>query len=176
MATHLDANSAECVVLTFKEGLLSPIAHDLKLRFARIDVELQTEPLGIQAHFATASLQVVCARESGRDAPSRLSEADKRKIEANIRNEVLHTGLHPEAHFVSTAVEENEDGYRVKGELTLHGKTRPLALTARHRNGKLSTEVTLHQPDFGIKPYRAALGTLRVQADVQVHVTLPAPV
>jgi len=31
----------------------------------------------------------------------------------------------------------------------------------------------LHQPDFGIRPYSAMLGTLRVDADVVVRVVIP---
>ena len=38
----------------------------------------------------------------------------------------------------------------------------------------LVAEVSLHQPDFGIKPYSAMLGTLRVKPDVTVVVSLPA--
>ena len=33
-------------------------------------------------------------------------------------------------------------------------------------------ELTLHQPDFGITPYRAMLGTLKIRADVQIRVTV----
>jgi hypothetical protein len=36
------------------------------------------------------------------------------------------------------------------------------------------SEVRVHQPDFGIKPYSAALGALKVQADVTVKVSAPA--
>ena len=32
---------------------------------------------------------------------------------------------------------------------------------------------SVHQPDFGIRPYSAMLGTLRGQADVSVRVVLP---
>ena len=32
---HYDATTAECLVLTYKEGLLSAVAHDLEIRVAR---------------------------------------------------------------------------------------------------------------------------------------------
>jgi hypothetical protein len=35
-------------------------------------------------------------------------------------------------------------------------------------------EARIHQPDFGIRPYTALLGTLRVQPDVMVRVVVPA--
>jgi hypothetical protein len=34
-------------------------------------------------------------------------------------------------------------------------------------------EVTLHQPDFRIEPYRAALGALKIKPDVRVRVRIP---
>jgi hypothetical protein len=34
-------------------------------------------------------------------------------------------------------------------------------------------EVKIHQPDFGIKPYTAALGALKVKPDVLVRVSVP---
>ena len=68
------------------------------------------------------------------------------------------------------------DGARavIKGSLTLTGKTRPLVIEAARRDGRWVAEVSLHQPDFGIKPYSAMLGTLRVKPDVTVVVSLPA--
>jgi hypothetical protein len=34
-------------------------------------------------------------------------------------------------------------------------------------------EIKLHQPDFGIKPFTAALGALKVKPDVVVRVSVP---
>jgi hypothetical protein len=34
--------------------------------------------------------------------------------------------------------------------------------------------VALHQPDFGIRPYRAMLGALKVKAGVVVRASIPA--
>ena len=65
--------------------------------------------------------------------------------------------------------------YRISGELTLHGKTRPLTVAGQARDGRQVFEVSLHQPDFGIKPYSAMLGTLKVKADVKVRIAVPWP-
>ena len=37
--------------------------------------------------------------------------------------------------------------------------------------GRQQLDVVLNQPDFGIAPYRAMLGALKIQADVTVRVT-----
>lgn len=73
----------------------------------------------------------------------------------------LDTGKFPEARFVSTGYAENKDGTAtLKGNLTLHGVTRPVTIDARHighgadpwggyRRGFEGT-TTLTLADFGI--------------------------
>jgi hypothetical protein len=34
-------------------------------------------------------------------------------------------------------------------------------------------EMNIHQPDFGIKPYTAALGALKVKPEVMVRISVP---
>ena len=46
-------------------------------------------------------------------------------------------------------------------------------LEGQYHEGRLVAEVRLHQPDFGITPYRALLGALRVRADVLVSLSIP---
>jgi len=64
-------------------------------------------------------------------------------------------------------------GYRVEGRLTLHGTERGITLLARRRGERLEAEVSLHQPDFGIRPFKAFGGALKVRPDVVVRVSLP---
>lgn len=170
---RFDQDSGECLVFTFKEGLLSPIAHDLKLRVSRFSIEVDDESHAVTATFDTGSLEVVTAMKDGRDNPSALSDKDRREIESNIHADVLHPTRHPEAVFRSTDVQKKSSGWEIAGELALHGKGRPLRTKATVEGDDLVVEVTLHQPDFGIKPYKAAFGTLKVQADVKVRLSVP---
>jgi polyisoprenoid-binding protein YceI len=84
--------------------------------------------------------------------------------------EVLRAREAPEVTFVSTEVAREKDGFRVRGDLTIAGRTRSIAFVTRADDGKEVAEISLHQPDFGITPYKAMLGTLRVQPDVRVRV------
>lgn len=168
-----DATNAECSVLTFKEGLLSPVAHDLRLRVTRFSLEVDAAASAIVARFDTSSLLVDCPMKDGAENPSALSASDKQKIATQIREDVLHFSRYPEAVFRSSAVTARADGgYDVEGELTLHGVTKRLAARTRLVAGRQQLELRLHQPDFGITPYRAMLGTLKIQADVVVSVTV----
>ena len=170
---HLDASSAECWVFTQKEGLLSAIAHDLKIRVTKFSIHVDEVTHAISAHFDAASLRVVGAMNDGNDAPGTLTAANKREIEANIVRDVLHAGQYPDIRFGSTAVEENAGGYLVKGKLALHGHERQVRVRVRQDGTHYVADVRLHQPDFGIRPYAALLGTLKVQADVLVRIVVP---
>ena len=169
---RFDATSAECRVFTFKEGALSAIAHDLELGVGRCSIDIGDD-LTIDARFALDTVRVLHAVKDGR-ATSALSDGDKRKIERSMADDVLDVRRHPEAAFRGKA-EAAGDGYRVTGELTLHGRARPLTVTTHKLDGRQVAEVTLHQPDFGIKPYSAMLGTLKVKADLKVRIAVPWP-
>ncbi len=166
--TTYDATSADCFVLTFKEGLLSPVAHDLRLRITRFEIEVAD---ALTATFDASSLVVDMPMKDGRENPSALSPADKAKIAGQIRDDVLHAARYPRATFRSRALTLRTDGgYDVQGELTLHGVTQPLDVQTQLVEGRQRLELTLHQPAYGIAPYRAMLGTLKIRPDVVVRV------
>jgi YceI-like domain len=170
---HFDASNAECLVLTYKEGLLSAIAHDLEIRVERFDLDIDEAPLAVRARFDAASLKVIGALHDGAAQPGSISESDRHKIERTILDEVLQAREYASIVFASSAVTVEGEGFRVAGDLTLHGRTRPLTFVARPDGERLVVAVRLHQPDFGIKPYSALLGALKIKPDVTVRCSVP---
>jgi polyisoprenoid-binding protein YceI len=166
-------DQATCEVLTFKEGLLSPVAHDLILRVTSFRIVLDPAAPAVTAEFDASSLRVITALRGGQPLPGALRPADAKEIETIIARDVLRASRFPVIRFVSTAAARTEAGYEVAGRLTLAGATRALDLRARRDDGRLTAEARVRQPDYGIRPYRAMLGTLRVQPEVLVRVTIP---
>jgi polyisoprenoid-binding protein YceI len=167
-------DDAEASVFTFKDGLLSKVAHDLKLRVTRFSVELDPGAPSVSAELDPASLVVVNAVRDGAEDPRALSDADKQKIAGNLRKEVLETERHGLVRFRSSQVERRADGgYAIAGELTLHGTTRALRFDTRLEGGRQVAEIELHQPDYGIVPFKAMMGTLKVKPGVRVRISLP---
>lgn len=161
-----NASNARCRVFTFKEGLLSAVAHDLEIDVTDFTVEVSDDG-SITGRFDPRSLRVVHAMVNGR--PDAVSDKDKRKIQSNIDKDVLETKRHGSIEFRSSAVDERE----VRGTLTLHGRSRDIVVPVREDGDDRVARVRLHQPDFGIKPYSAMLGTLKIQPDVEVELRLP---
>lgn len=168
-----DAYNSECLVFSFKDGLLARLAHDLKMRVERFSIEVDDTTHEIKATFDPSSIQVVCAQVDGRDDPATLSKGDKKKIHDNVVKDVLHVGKHPEIRFDSTNVVPRGEGYAVEGTLQIHGKSRGIQTSVRADGDRWVAEVRVHQPDFGVKPYTAALGALKVKPDVLVRVSVP---
>ena len=167
-----DASTAECLVFTWKAGLLAGVAHDLKLRVERFTIEIGDA--GIRGRFDAASLRVVCAQSGGKDDPAALSDRDRREIEATIVRHVLDASRFPFVEFRSGSVAPSP-GARIEGTLSIRGHDRPLALDVRREGERAVVEAILHQPDFGIRPYSAMLGALRIRPDVRVRLTTPWP-
>lgn len=167
-------NDAEALVFTFKDGLLSKVAHDLKIQISRFSVDLDATAGQIVAEFDPSSLRVVNAVHDGNEDPKALSEGDKEKIGSQIQKEVLETDKYSSVKFVSTRVTRRADGgYSITGDLTLHGATRPISAETRVEGGRQVAEVELNQPDFGVVPYKAMMGTLKVKPAVRVRVSVP---
>ena len=167
-----DPTTAECRVFTFKEGALSALAHDLEIGVGRFTIEV-TDELAVDAKFDAGSLTVLHAIKDGR--PHHVADGDKRKIERTIADDVLDARRYPEIRFRAGSAARMGDGFVLGGELSLHGKTRALEVKTQLVNGKQVAEVTLHQPDFGIKPYSAMLGTLKIKPEVKLRLSLGWP-
>jgi polyisoprenoid-binding protein YceI len=167
-----DQSQAECLVFTFKEGLLSKIAHDLKVRVTRFSVDVT--PTSVRAELDASSLRVVTAMKDGAENPDALSDADKTKIADQIAKEVLHADQHATAVFSSRSVTRREDGgYSIAGDLSLHGVSKPLQVETKLEGNQQVATIELHQPDYGITPFKAMMGTLKVKADVVVRLSTP---
>jgi polyisoprenoid-binding protein YceI len=163
---------ATVTVFTFKEGLLSKIAHDLRIAVRRF--EITWDAGAIRASFDPSSLEVASTMRDGRDAPGLLSDRDFRTIEETIRSDVLETRRFRSIGFEGTE-EQAGDARSVRGTLTLHATARPIQMDLQRRGTRWVGTIELDQRDFGITPYRAMLGTLRIQPRVRVELSLPAP-
>ena len=116
-----DASNAQCHVYTYKEGVLSAIAHDLKIAVTRFKISVLEGGKVVEAEFDAGSLRVVCAMQGDAENRRSLSAGDKSKIERNIVKDVLNVRRFPTVRFTSTEIRDAVTGPIVSGELALHG-------------------------------------------------------
>jgi len=171
--TTYDSATAKCFVYSYKDGLLSNVAHDLKHRatsfLLRVDERMQL----IEAEIDARSVRVECVMKHGVETDGGLSADDRRKIESQIIHDVLHADVHPVIRFRSTAVARCPDGIEITGVLELNDCVGLVSTVARLVQNHYEAVITIHQPAFGIKPFSALMGTLKVKPDVVVRMLVP---
>src|SRR5262249_49797427 len=154
----------------FAGGLLSALAHDHTIAIRDFTGETQftygtVDPASLRLAIKADSLSVT----------DKVSQSDRQKIETTMREEVLETGKFPEIVFKSTKVEVNKTGegqYQAKiwGDLTLHGVTRNLVISARLEFGqdilRAQGAFALRQSEYGIKQVSVAGGTVKVKDEL----------
>lgn len=121
---RVDQSTAVCQIFTYKEGLLSSLAHDLRINVTSFVIELGSPENFITARFDTRSLRVDCAMANGMESPGLLSQRDQDDINNSIIKEVLKTDIYPEIVLYSSSVKKQEADYFVTGRLIVQGQTR----------------------------------------------------
>ncbi|NVB39774.1 YceI family protein [Pseudenhygromyxa sp. WMMC2535] len=158
-------------LFTYKTGLLSRVAHDLRLSVGGPCVGRSGER--VHAKLDPAAIVVDGVMSAGRLDPEALGRRDRAKIVATIRDEILHVRRFPSVDFEGTLREQGE-GLRVEGSLTLHGVARSLTIHATRDpgSGRVRASVELRPSEFGIPPYKALAGAIRLQDRVRVELDL----
>ena len=162
-------------VRTGRTGAAAKAGHDLLLHVtawqATLEVSEDPAQTSIVLDADATSLRV----REGTGGMQALGDDDKASIEETIDDDVLkRQGI----EFRSTAVQTAADGSRisVQGELTLVGKARPIAFDLTvDDDGKLSGSAVVKQTDWGITPYSALFGALKVSDEVEVVLDASLP-
>jgi YceI-like domain len=146
-------------VRTKRTGAASKAGHDLLIEVTSWSATLDPDADPVLTLTADSrSLRVV----EGTGGVQALDADDKAGIEQTIDEEVLKgTAI----EFRSTAVE----GRRVEGELELAGQRHPISFQLTgDEDGRLTGSATVKQTDWGMKPYSALFGTLKVADEIEV--------
>ncbi len=170
---RFDQNSATCQIFTYKEGLFSTLAHDLLINVTSFVIEISDDDGSIESSFDAGSLHVDCVIADGKTRRDILSAADMKEIDKNTFKEVLNATAFKLISFSSRSVARENSSYRVTGILALHGKNREINFTVGKEDECHVAEVRLNLPDFGIKPFSALFGAMKVKPDVLIRIKVP---
>ncbi len=129
-----------------------------------------SEPTELSFRTAVSSLEVV----SGEGGVKALTDKDKRTIKDSALDS-LSDSKHPEVTFQSRAISAKGDGYEVDGDLTVAGSTQPclVELSVQRTGGVATVDATIPivQSEYGVKPYSAMMGGLKVKDRVEVQIS-----
>lgn len=161
-------------IRTSRTGAVAKAGHDLLIHVtaweatlvvgedaAQNSIVLDADPTSLQVREGTGGMKA-------------LDDDDKAGIRETINDEILKGQA---VEFRSTSVQPAADGggLGVQGELTLVGTTRPVALDVTVDDGRLQGSVVVKQTDWGIKPYSALFGALKVADEIELAIDVGLP-
>ena len=162
-------------VRTKRTGAAAKAGHNLLLHVtaweATLAVAADAYGSSLELTADGASLRVV----EGTGGMQALADDDKANIEQTIDDEVLKA---QSVTFRSRIVQPSADGdgLAVQGDLSLLGATRPLAFDVNvAADGAVACIAVVKQTDWGMKPYSALFGTLKVVDEVEVSLDARLP-
>jgi polyisoprenoid-binding protein YceI len=159
-----DAAAVDCRVSVFREGLLTSMGHDVTFQVTSLAMDIGDDD-GVTVDLDAGSLRVITEA---------VKESDRKDIEKNTEK-TLEARKHPKIQFRSVSVVRDGDRARIEGDLTLHGVTKQISVQATDDGQRWNAKVTLDQREFGIKPFSAMLGALKVKPEVEVTISVPHP-
>jgi hypothetical protein len=159
-------------VFTYKQGLLASVAHDLKFELGKFRIELDADE--VRGCFELDSLRVIGVMHGSRCDQHVLGPAQKQEIEANARRRVLGTETHPQA-LLKARWKRASATVRLHGELGLRGRKADVELAAQLAGERVRGEVEIEPSRWGISPFRALLGAIRLQDRVRIRFDLELP-
>lgn len=163
-------------VFTYKEGLLSRVAHDLRLHVEPRGIRVERSGERVSAEIDASALVVDGAMRGSQLDAGALDGRDRAKILDTMRREILHTQRFANIRFTGTVRERTSEGeLAIDGELELVGVRRPLSFTATRQGRRIRARVSLRPSSWGIAPYKALAGALRLQDRVTVELDLDDP-
>jgi polyisoprenoid-binding protein YceI len=165
--THtLGPENGSLNVKTYRAGMAQKAGHDLILDVTSWNASVTIDDNSqctVELNADPTSLRVI----DGTGGAKALSDKDREDIKNNIDKKVLKGQA---ITFRSSGVSLNGAGtVPVNGEVEMGGTTRPVNFQLDvGADGQVKGTVPLVQSEWGIKPYTALMGALKVRDDVEV--------
>lgn len=168
----IDPQGSTFTAQAFATGLLSSFGHSPKLAIRDFKGELSFSQNGMSIEGARLNISI---QADSLEVTDDIAEKDRQEIHRKMHDEVLETDRFPEIVYQCSRVSASGSGARywvaLNGELTLHGITRPVPVSARAViNGsslRASGEFSVRQSQFGIAPVSAAAGAIKIKDEVK---------
>lgn len=174
---RLGPEQGDLLLKTSRTGFGRRAGHDLTIEATRwaADAVVNTADPGQSSVTVTVDAGSLEVRE-GTGGLKPLTGSDRAEIKRTICDECLYTGEHPQITFTSTEVTGKPESFVITGNLTIRGRTQPVTVQASaDGNGRIRGSATIAQSRWGIKPYSAFGGMLKVADEVRIEFDLAQP-
>ncbi len=154
----IDLERSQITVHVGKAGLFSMAGHEHQVR-APLAAGALDDSESPKIHFLVEAAKLTV-----------LPEKDQAQVQADMQKKVLDSEHFPEIRFESNSIRKTgEHTWKVAGNLTLHGRTRPVTTEVNGVSGVYSGTATLKQSDYGIQPISVAGGAVKVKDELKIE-------
>jgi polyisoprenoid-binding protein YceI len=158
----IDVERSTISIHVSKAGLLSAAGHDhwVSAPIASGTIE---ESSASHVEFTVETAKMIVKPDAKVDAKTQA------QIQKDMEEMTLETKKFPAITFRSSRVEKLADGqWKVEGDLSLHGVTKPVRLTVKRTGDSYAAHTLLKQTDFAIKPISIGGGMIKVKNELEI--------
>jgi polyisoprenoid-binding protein YceI len=160
--TAIDVQRSTITIHVGKAGLLSAAGHDHTI-IAPLSSGTIRESPAPHVEFTVETAKMTVKPDPKVDAKTQA------EIQKDLEEMTLETRRFPEITFRSSRIEKLAEGqWKVEGDLSLHGVTKPVSLTVKRTGDFYTARTVLKQTNFGIKPISVAGGVIKVKDEVEI--------
>jgi polyisoprenoid-binding protein YceI len=160
----IDVQRSTITIHVGKAGLLSAAGHDHTIS-APIASGTMRESADPHVEFRVETAKMTVMPDPKVDAK------DQETIQKHMEEMTLDTKTFPQITFRSTHISKLADGWKVEGDLSLHGVTKPVSLAVKRAGDSYTAHTALKQTTFGIKPISIG-GLIKVKDEVELDFTI----
>lgn len=169
-ASTLGPRSGTLLIKTARTGLGAKAGHDLTIevtnwRGSAVVDAADPAACSVSVEADTDSLEV----REGTGGVKPLTDSDRADIVATLRTKILQADRYPHITFRSTEVTGAPESFRIVGDLTICGTAHPVTVSGRLMGDRARGSATVTQSRWGIRPYTAFFGALKLRDDVEVE-------
>lgn len=158
----IDTSSSKLIVHVSKAGIFSALGDNHEVE-APISKGLVDE--------SSRRVRLVIESRRMKVLDPHLSTDKRQQVQERMLGpDVLDVSRFPQITFESVTVEQSGPGrLLIRGQLSLHGVTRPVIVNVRTESGDYTGASTLSQREFGITPVSVAGGTVKVKDELKIE-------
>jgi polyisoprenoid-binding protein YceI len=161
-ASMIDTQRSTLTIKVFKSGVFSFAGDDHEVRAPITSGSVNEQEQIVALTVDAGKMEVLDPKLR----PEKRAEVQKKMLSGDV----LDSEHFPQIEFHSTKVEKKgDDELVVKGELTLHGTTRPVVVKVTGKAPNYKGSSTFKQTEFGMKPVSVGGGTVKVKDEVTIE-------
>lgn len=175
----IDLSQSQVTAILLQEGFIAR-----KYQNHRVEVRTFSGKIEVSLKDETqVAVEVEAEAKSLTNVDQAMSEFERKEFHNVLNNTVIETDKFPKIKFVSASVSDarrsgETRSFTLAGDLTLHGVTKrvsfPVSVTMNEEQLRATGEAKLKHSDFGMKPYTAGLGMIKIGDEVKISFAVVA--